>query len=316
MATQKIKPIICFALPALLVPISYLLVLLFYNNQPFTVDAFLRFVFNDYYSGAAGVSTGLSSLMFTAIGLFRSFFQVHGYLVLLPRISNLFIIAGVFSVVLIAIGIFNVRRIQWNIKGIKRPTVWVHLLALFLQLVFAFSSSGNAEFMVMIPILLAIVLSQVMENEIRFLGLTAAGMFIWNISLGLVPLNRYILDSNRHMSKIIIEGKQNTKKQFFVLYNKPNVENRVEYITGVAPSNIISGSQFDDINRVKQKICKALANDSIILTDCINRPKTLSRETLIDTSDFKTLFKDYHIKRLDSIQTITGKYYVHQIMLK
>lgn len=313
-SSKKAKPFLAFTLPALLVPISYILVLVFYYNQPLTFEALMHFVFTDYYSGAAGVSTGTNSLMFTVISIIRSFFQVHGYLAFLPKISNLFIVAGVLSVGLIVTGIFFLKRIRWNLRCIKELPTWVHLLAIFLQLVFAFLSSGNAEFMVMIPVLLAIVLSQVAQNETRFLSFIVGGILVWNISFGLIPLNQHVLDSNSVMSERVLESLKNKDKKLFVLFNKPGVENRVDYITGESPRNITTGTQYNSLIEIKQRITHALENDSIVLTDCINRPKTLSRETLVVSMDNENLFGDYSLVKVDSINTLTGKYFLVQVV--
>ncbi|NOU18317.1 MAG: hypothetical protein HOO91_12245 [Bacteroidales bacterium] len=310
---KKIKPFVWFALPALLVPLSYILVLVFYNNQSLTLDSLMRFVFRDYYSGAAGVSMGISSLIFSAISMVRSFFQVHGYFAILPRISSLFVLGGVIAIGFLIVGLISLKQTQWNFKRLKDLPIWVHLLAMLFQIVFAFLSSGNAEFMVMIPILFAIVLSQIVKNETRFIGFIATGMLIWNVTLGLIPLNRYSLDSNTIMFKKVLESQVNQEKQLFVLFNRPGVENRVKYFTKEYPKNLITGTQYDSINHVIRRINNALANDSAVYTDCINRPKTLSREALVVSTDNSKLFSGFNLIKIDSAQTLTGEYYINAI---
>jgi hypothetical protein len=314
--SKKVKSLFWFTLPALTVPISYLTVLVFYYDQPFTLNALMHFVFNDYYSGAAGISTGISSLIFTPISIIRSFFQVHGYLTFLPQISRFFIVGGILSIGLIVSGLICLKQISWKLKEIKNLPVVVHLLALFLQLAFAFLSSGNAEFMVMIPLLLAILLPQIIHNEVRVIGFISAGMLIWNVTVGLIPLNHYILDSSKMVSEKILEGQQQKKKQLFVLFNKPRVENQIVYHTGNSLRNIITGTQYKNIIDIKKRIVHALENDSTVLTDCINRPSILSRETMVVSVDNANLFGDFNTERADSIQTLTGEYYLYQISLK
>lgn len=313
---KKIKPFVWFALPALLVPLSYILVLVFYYNQSLTFDPLMRFVFRDYYSGAAGVSIGISSLIFSTISIVRSFFQVHGYFAILPRISSFFVLGGFIAIGFLFVGLICLKQTQWNIKRLKDLPIWVHLLAMFFQIAFAFLSSGNAEFLVMIPILLAIVLSQIVQNEIRFIGFVATGMLIWNITLGLIPLNRYSLDSNTIMFNKVLESQLNQKKQLFVLFNRPGVENRVKYFTKECPNSLITGTQYDSIDFVIRRISHALANDSIVYTDCINRPKTLSREVLVVSIDNNNLFSGFNLMKVDSFQTLTGKYYINAISAK
>jgi len=313
---KKPKPLAWFTLPALIVPVSYVLVLVLSAKQPLTLEGLMRFVFRDYYSGAAGVSLGVSSMMFTAIGIVRSFFQVHGYFAILVRFSSLYIMGGVFAIGLLIAGFVGLKQVQWNFTRLKDLPVWVHLIAIILQLLFAFLSSGNVEFMVMIPILLAIVLSQMVQNEVRFFGFIVAGMVVWNLILGLIPLNRYSLDSNSRMSKNVLESQANGTKQLFVLFNKPGVENRVKYYTGDYPLNVVSGIQYDSTAILKQRINIAIENDTIVFTDCIDRPTTLSRETIVIPKSGNDLFGGYNQRKVDSIQTLTGKYYLTAISLK
>lgn len=316
LSRKKTTLFVRFAMPALIVPISYILVLALYQNQPLTLDVLLQFVFRDYYAGAAGVSLGLSSFLFTGINLFRSFFQVHGYFAYLPQNNLLFLIGGVAAICLILIGFVGFRKTQWKIREIKNLPVWVHLLGLILQIMFAFLSSGNAEFMVMVPILLAIVLSQLVQNEVQFFGFIAAGMVVWNVTLGLIPLHGFSLDSNRIMSNRILEGRENRQKQLFILFNKPGVENQVKYFTGDYPKNVVSGIQINDQPTLKQRIDIALQNDTAVITDCINRPSTLSRETLVTSIKKNELFDAYSQTTSDSVQTLTGKYFIYTISAK
>ena len=97
-----------FAIPALIVPIAYLLVLVLYYNQPCTLNVFIHFVFNDYYSGAAGISTGLSSFLLLIIGIARSFLQIHGYIINLNQFSVLFVLGGLISILFFAWSLANI----------------------------------------------------------------------------------------------------------------------------------------------------------------------------------------------------------------
>jgi hypothetical protein len=309
---RKVKPLAWFAIPALIVPISYILVLVFYYNQPLTFGSLLQFVFRDYYSGAAGVSAGSNSLLFSVISLVRTFFQVHGYFVFLPRFSILYIIGGSVSIGFLIVALIYLIEINWTFKKIKSIPVRIHLLAFALQLGFAFLSSGNAEFMVMIPFLLVLILSQITSGESRFIGFVALGMLTWNLTLGIIPIHRNDLDSNRKMSDMVLDCQQNKKKELFVLFNKPAVENRVKYFTGDYPKNVVSGIQYDNLDKIQLRISNASSNDTIVYTDCINRPNTLSRETMT-IANKSDLFGGFNSVKVDSFKTLTGKYYLFAI---
>ena len=313
---KQIRPFIWFGPPAFLVPFSYLLVLVFYYGQPLTLDAFLHLVFNDYYSGAAGISTGLSSFMLLVIGVVRSFFQVHGYITNLSHFSFSFYFGVFFSIILLVWAGTKIRQIHWNWVNVKEQTIWVHILAIILQAFFAVLSSGNAEFLVMIPLLGVIVLSQLISNEIRFIGLFTLGMLLWNFSVGLLPLHFYNLDNSNALSVRVIKGNKEATQPLYVLFNRPRIENEVEYNKGYSPKNLVSGLQYDDINAVKTRINDALANGIPVITDCYNRPCTLSRETLVVSNNYENLFSDYRHQKIDSVETLTGKYYLYSVIRK
>ena len=313
---RKVKSFVWFVLPAIIVPVSYLLVLAFYNSQPISFESLTRFVFRDYYSGAAGISTGLSSFMLLGIGIVRSFFQVHGYIINLSHFSPLFYIGILLSIILLLCAVFQIRKISWGWINVKEQALWVHLLAIILQLIFALLSDGNAEFLVMIPLLTVIVLAQLISNEIRFVRFLALGMLIWNLSVGLLPLHFYNLDDSNILSAQVIKNQNEAKQPLYVLFSRPRIENEVEYHTGVYPKNLITGIQYDDVNIVKARVNEALENGLPVFTDCYNRPRTISRETLVVQNKYETQFSEYHYQKVDSIESLTGKYYIYSITKK
>lgn len=313
---RKIKPFVWFALPALIVPISYLLVLVFYNSQPLSFDSFMHFVFNDYYTGAAGISTGLSSFMLLGIGIVRSFFQVHGYIINLSHFSPLFYFGILISLLLLVWAAFKLGQISWNWLKVKEQSVWVNLIAIILQLIFALLSDGNAEFLVMIPLLLVIVMAQLMSNEIRFIRFLTLGMLIWNLSIGLLPLHYLNLDNSNILSSKIIESQNEVNQPLYVLFSRPRIENEVKYHTGEYPQNFVTGIQYEDVNLIKAKINKALEKGVPVFTDCYNRPKTISRETLVLENEYETEFSEYFHQKVDSIESLTGRYYIYSLIKK
>lgn len=313
---KNVKTFIWYAIPALIVPIIYLLVLVFYYKQTGTLNSFMHFVFNDYYSGAAGISTGLSSFLLLIVGVVRSFIQIHGYIINIGHFSLLFYLGLLLALLLFIFSLIKIKTVQWKWINVKSHIVWVHLLTILLQLFFALLSSGNAEFMVMIPLLLSIVLSQVLKDEIKFIGLITAAMFVWNISFGLIPLNFYNLDNNRTIAAQVIKDQKESTPPLYILFNRPRVENEVEYHLGYCPKNLVTGIQYEDIKEVKEKIDEALFRGVLVYTDCINRPKTLSRETLTITNTFEEKFSEYTFSKADSINTLTGKYYLYSITKK
>lgn len=309
---KDIKSFLIFAFTAFIVPASYLLVISIYYNLPLTLASILHFTFSDYYSGAAEISLGINCFILTVISIIRSFFQVHGYIANLPKINAFYIISCLIALSLFVLGFIRINRVKWSLNKLNETSVWVHSLAILLQLIFAFLSNGNAEFIVMIPILLIIVLSQIIQNEVRIIGFIALSLFVWNVSVGLIPLNTNSLDSNRTISEYILQDK-NSSKCLFILFNKPCVENRVKYFSGKYPKNVMSGTQYKNIEVLKTRILSAIEKDTVVLTDIYKRPKTISRENLLLGRNIETLFDGFSIQKRDSVKTLTGKYFISEI---
>ncbi len=305
----RVKSILWFVLPALLVPISYMLVLFYYYKTPLSLNTLSQFVFRDFYSGDANINTSFNGLLLTAISLFRNFIQVHGYVF---RLHPIYLIAGLMLIILASLGGIKLIRVKWNWLMLKVMVVWVHALAILLQLLFAFFAHGNAEFMVMIPFLLAITFAQIIKNDLKYLSFIATGMLIWNISVGLIPLHFFDLDNSRFISTRIVDGQKNTLNELYILFNKPRVENEVKYYTGYYPQNIVSGTTNGERSTI-DLIKKAIADGGKVCTDLINRPRTLSRENWFITPYCDSLFTGYNQVKTDSTTTLSGKYYLYRI---
>lgn len=311
---RDIKKILQFASPALLVPLVYTAIITLFQNEPFSLFTLLRFIFRDYYSGAAGISIGSGSTLLTVISFIRSFIQVHGYLINLAEFNLLLVIMGAVGFLTIIAGFMRVGLIQWVWGNANKQSVWIHILAFFLQLTFALLSNGNAEFMVMIPVLLVIIFSQIIQNEIRVIAILSAGILLWNLSVGLIPLNKYRLDNSSEIAEIIIRRNTEGCGVLFILFNKPGVENEVKYYTGSYPGRIISGIKKDSADHIRIRIDDALMKGDTIITDCISRPKTLSRERYILSSDYSNLFNGYKLIPVDSSNCLMGRYYLYRVV--
>jgi hypothetical protein len=307
---RQVKNAILFTIPALIVPIAYILATFVYYNNPIEPNSLLQFVFRDFYSGHANVATGLTSFMFTAMSLFRTFLQVHGYIFVLIKAQPIYILGFALSLVLFVVTLFFVKTIKFSFKIKTTAFLIPHIIAFILQFIFAFLSSGNAEFMVMLPFLMALTLPFFLSSETSVVSYIASGMLIWNITLGLIPLNNKILDS----SKMVVSKVTGTDqcKTFFVVFNKPLIENIVKYQTKRMPSNVVSGINKVDVKEIKIIIEASLNAGKAVYTDCLSRPNTLSRESIL-TDTRNDIFEGYTLVKVDSLETISGKYYLTQV---
>jgi len=136
-------------------------------------------------------------------------------------------------------------------------------------------------------------------------------MLVWNISFGLIPLNRHSIDGSRMVAKAIVES--DSTQTLFVVFNRPSIDNQVRYYNGNYPTNTISATQAKEIEDVVKTIHVALRNGQSVYTDCINRPKTISRENLT-ISDNSVVLNCFHQQKVDSVKSLTGKYYLFKLL--
>lgn len=182
-----------FGLPAaLLWPLAYAAALPAWG-LPLTPNALWHFGLHDYYSGTAGHGSFEHGLLLTGIGLVRTLVQVHGYLgPLLRRWPAL----GLVAVGCTALGAYalaaarRIEKIQPAAATGGRPAT-THALIFALQLGFAAVSDGNAEFMVMLPALAAVVAVGAGGARLPGRAVAAAGgaLLAWNLAFGLLPLH-------------------------------------------------------------------------------------------------------------------------------
>ena len=70
-------------MPALIVLLSYALIIVFYNKQQLSLNNIIHFVFLEFFKGGIRTGSGLDNLLFTAINFIRTFFQAHGLMLIL-----------------------------------------------------------------------------------------------------------------------------------------------------------------------------------------------------------------------------------------
>lgn len=193
------RKVVLYALPALAVPLAYVAAMPSWK-LPFTPLAFWRFVFHDLYAGHAGARPSGRTLLLTNINLIRTFGQVHGSTLALlkrwPAVGALALLSA--GLMLMAVRkLWQARQASAAFFSARSPQVlpalaadqlfWrTHLLALALQVGCAVWAEGNAEFMVMIPALLALLLVNLPAVSAA-LPWAGASLLLWNLTFGLLP---------------------------------------------------------------------------------------------------------------------------------
>ena len=292
-----------YMLMALIVPAVYLLVFMLTRNDCNTI---FEFVFHDYvkYDDVSLTFKPVTFLL-APINLFRTFFQVHGYfLPLLQRFGYLWI-GVLLAVFFLLLGVFSLK----NAIKKKNPDFYdnrfaiAHLYIFFLQFLFAFLSDGNAEFMVMLPFAFCIFLVIKYELKKKLVIYIALGLFLWNITLGLIPSHFYELGPEAGMTRYIRAHPDET----YLLRDKNWVENLLFYHHPqqnyhLNNASILKEDALDSVVRANYRV----------LTDLVNNEAFMSRAKMISKFN-DAIFEKYKIAPVDSFEYDLGKVCIYSI---
>lgn len=321
-----------YALPALLVPVAYAAALPSWN-LPFTPTAFWRFVFHDLYAGHAGAAPSGHTLLLTSINLVRTFGQVHGStLALLQRWP---VLGGA---VLLSLGLTVAGVVRWwrgrqvaaaplrmladdtlSVGSTARRLFWrTHWLALLLQVACAVWAEGNAEFMVMIPALLALLLAN--RGELRIaLPWVGAALLLWNLTFGLLPAHILRLTNTAPLLNRI----QREPAAWWLLADPNMALNQLHYRTGQAtgPATILAAPALQvrragqSTTRFRAWLAARRAAGQPVYTDALGGPRLLDRARFTQGGDeaHLPLLAGYQLARIDSFPTSFGPVYLTEV---
>jgi len=252
-----------FALPALIVPLGYLLVHVLAWNQPLTIDSLTHSFFQAYVDGGLMKVSAQQTLILESAGIFRSFLQVHGYLTLLPELDMKWYLALVlFPLALLYLGfqiIKNRKEIQFEIQKLG----W--LLPLFL-VGFSLFSGGNAEFLAGLPIALLLWLRPKCADQ-SFRNF-AIWVLAYNIVFGLAPLNRYAFNPFSQEAAFIAEN----PNALYVSDNATEINGILLYKLGAdAPQGMPGVVGIPADTNLTNALTLASKNRQRIFTSCLNQ---------------------------------------------
>jgi hypothetical protein len=314
------KALALYTLPALLVPLAYVAALPTWN-LPFTLTALWRFVFYELYHGHAGATPSGRTLLLTSINLLRTFGQLHGStLALLQRWPAL------GGVALLSVGLMV--RAGWLLWRAGRAAMTrnqsssifqkTHVLILLLQLACATWAAGNAEFMVMLPALLALLLVR-QPWPSRALTLAGGALLLWNLTFGLLPA--HVL---RFTNTAPLLARIHQEPAAWWLLADPNlVLNQLHYRTGqpVGPPNILPAPALlvqrpgQSPERLRAWLARRRAAGQRLYTDALDAPQLLDRARLTQGGDEvqRRLLAGRLLSRVDSFPTSFGPVYLTEI---
>jgi hypothetical protein len=307
---HKLRAIALYILPALIVPFTYMLLLTFVLCRPFSPSSMTSYLFDIFSNGQADTHVGLDNFYLTVIGFIRTFFQVHGYMLFLLRKSLLFLLPAFISMVLIVAGLWKkVFKRKGEISDTQNFAIIIGIV-FTLQFLFAFFSKGNAEFMVMLPFLLMIVLSEFFTFFLRPLLCTGMALLLWNFSYGLYPARFYKMNGNEEKAKFIMDKSD----ALFIMNDANELQNRLYYLTGVDDVKNIVKLPLDEqpSKAFTNKIAYYTAHRKEVYADATDQPVGFNRNALVNHFNTK-LLERYKWEKADSILCLYGETYLYRL---
>lgn len=285
-----------FSLTLALIPLTYLGFYLGFNNH----GSLIQFIGGEYSKGNAGLEFSLLSLGLTAINLIRSFIQIHGYLILLPNEFPVLITVLALILLFLSIKIIRSFKFDWGKNTDTDNHSRLFLVAFSAQFIFASLSSGNAEFMVMLPMLILLFLgSRYQIKESKPIMYVAIFLYTWNLSLGILPFHFLNFNSTKVQQKWTTEHPQ----EYYSWREKPLVENRLNYQYGFHKNFKFVPSD---------SIATLLERGESVIVDELKASGTIDRKTITGTGSFNTP-ENCKKEILDSFETVHGKNYIYRI---
>jgi hypothetical protein len=307
-----LRAALSYALPMLVVPISYALV------APGGVAGIARFALHDYLTGGAKVELGGRSIVLTAISLVRTVGQVHGSL--LPLLGRWPWVLGSIGIASLIVGVYGL--LGWRqVRALPVPTGAsparavrrTHALIGVLHLGFAAQAAGNAEFMVMLPALAAVALAGgvLVAWPRRRVAAAGAALLAWNLAFGLVPA-AYLDYSG---SGPALRARVLRQPGAWFLLRDPNpLRNQLHYYTGqpVAAPRIV-GLARPDSAAFRAWLATRLAAGDTVYTDALGgyQPFDRARLTLGDAAT--RLLAGFPAQRVDSFPAFFGPRYLSRL---
>lgn len=271
---KRLKTLVFYAFPALLVPMSYALALVFYEQQELTFGTLYRYVFYDFLQeGIVEASyswNGWKSILFQLINTMRIFLQAHPTIYVLLKTHWIYFLP---LVACIMIGIrllwqfFIKKNVFTKTENSVKLFANIHLIIVVLVYLFAFYSYGNIEFLLALPFALFLFLGIKYRLHQTFLKRLILLLLVWNFSFAIFPDFYYNYYNDEVLVDYIIEHPDKT----FLVKNS-DIGNQYFYKTGINyPPNVL---YFDKVDKDSLRV---MLQNQDIYTDAINKPAVFNR---------------------------------------
>jgi hypothetical protein len=287
---KRKKPAVIYILISLIAPAVYLFVIQSIEGG-LSWKGISGFILGAFNENARLGLTG-KGIILSFINLIRSFIQLHGYIFNLVKENMLFIVPGIVSLIFVFLAFLKFP--ERNKINIFYRFATIHIIILALQYIFAMFSSGNAEFMVMIPVLIFILVPYYAINFEKFLLRIMIAMAVWNISYGLIPLHfkskapeQFLCDQISAKKNIIIVASDDQLLKSMNYYRTGNINNSTIYKSPAILDIIGRGS-----GTLEAVIDSALNEGMEIYTNCLDN-EAISRSSIMEGTSNKDFFRKY-----------------------
>ncbi|NBX86974.1 MAG: hypothetical protein EBQ97_00440 [Bacteroidetes bacterium] len=243
------------------------------------------FILHDVDAGLVQVIPNINNLKFTLINGFRTIFQVHGNMLILIGNWTVLSLFGIGGALLFfhGLGISLKKQMRRFASKIKQLASLSYLsnraknpffIAFFLQLAFAIYSVGNAEFMVMLPILFILSFHDKVIPIFTHIHQMALGLWIYNGVFLIVPTFMGSFD-DVGLTRKMLSKERPTKPFVFISTQAIAIQNQMEYEDAAQklnPSSQDKTTTADIINNMSdgQFIIGQNPNEILRVQDALN----------------------------------------------
>jgi len=295
---------------SMIIPVAYISAV-YLTEGNLSSEAVKEFTGGRSFKGLFSVS--VSGFLLSAISLVRSFIQVHGYIFNMLKENWVNIIPALLSIGFFIPAALRMKDLKKLI--VNRTFIFVHIMIVALMFIFAFVSDGNAEFMVMIPVLVFVISGATFNGGEKFYVFLVVGMLIWNTFYGLIPLNRQSYEIERHICNILI---QDESEVAVIARDDQQIASMVFYYTGrndfqnIYQSPAVMKLSGRDPEMLREVIDSLLAAGRKVYTDCLSI-MPLSRAVLMQGKINQQFFSTYVLKEELRIEDTMGIRIIHRI---
>jgi hypothetical protein len=229
--------------------------------------------------------------------------------------NPLLAIPGLISLVMVFLAFLIIPG--KNRINVSRQFCKVHIIIIVLQFIFAILSYGNAEFMVMIPVLIFMLVPFMAINYEKFLFRIMIAMAVWNISYGIIPLHfksqapeQFLCDAALSKKNMIIIASDDQLLISMLYYKSGNINSK-----GIYKSPAINKIKGEDQGILEEVIDSALRNSMEIYTNCLDE-EPVSRSSMLEGNQNRDFFRNYQTTLIKSWKQNTGTKSIYSVEKK